>query len=127
MDSFANLTGSAGRASHGDVVQPDSRSELPIACTLGPDDGPARLRRWRAVAEHGQPEASRDGRTLEVRYRSVAGIAPELADLAAAEQQCCSFVTWTVTQEPDQVVLRVVADEDTPDDVAPIAVLFGAA
>lgn len=71
--------------------------------------------------------ASRTGHTLEVRYRAAAGVAGELAELVAAEQQCCSFVTWQVAPEHGQVVLQVVADENSPDDVAPIAMMFGAA
>jgi hypothetical protein len=50
-----------------------------------------------------------------------------LRELVAAERECCSFVTWTVSQEQDQVILRVAADPERPDDVVGIASLFGAA
>jgi hypothetical protein len=50
----------------------------------------------------------------------------ELRALASAEAECCSFVTWTVSQEHDDVILRVAADPERPDDVAGIASLFGA-
>jgi hypothetical protein len=72
------------------------------------------------------PIASRDGHLLEVRFRAGAGVLDELVALAAAEQECCSFVTWTVTHDAGAPVLRVLADPDSPDDVAPIASLFGA-
>lgn len=103
-----------------------SSSELPIACTLGPNDGLTRMRRWQALAAAAHPTASRDGRTLEVHFEPGEGIYAELVALATAEQDCCSFVTWTVTDEGGHPVLRVLAEPDSPDDVAPIAALFGA-
>ncbi len=102
------------------------RIQLPIACTLGPDDGPARLRRWQAVADKGHPVAQRRGHRLEVRYQPEAGVRDELEALAAAERQCCKFVAWDVIQDGQHPVLRVTADPSRPDDVAPIAALFGA-
>ena len=99
---------------------------LPIACTLGPDDGPARMRRWRALVDTAHPIASREGRTLELRFDLGAGVHAELVDLAAAEQECCPFVVWTVTEVDGHPALRVVANPDSPDDVAPIAALLGA-
>lgn len=103
------------------------RTELPLACTLGPDDGSARLRRWQHLADTANPSSRRDGHQLEVHYQPGPGVREELEALAAAEAQCCSFVAWSVTQDGDHPILRVTAEPDTPDDVAPIAALFGAA
>lgn len=100
--------------------------ELPVACTLGRDDGAARMGRWQALAAAAHPTASREGHTLEVRFEHGLGIHAELEALASAEQQCCSFVNWTVTEEDGQPVLRVLAKPDSPEDVAFIAALFGA-
>lgn len=99
---------------------------LPIACTLSADDGPARTQRWQALSAAGHPSARRSGHLLEVRYDPELGVRETLEALAAAEQRCCSFVTWEVSQDGDQIVLRVKADPSRPDDVAPIAALFGA-
>lgn len=49
-----------------------------------------------------------------------------LADALAAAERQCSFVAWDVSQDEDHVVLHVTADPARPDDVAPIAALFGA-
>lgn len=98
---------------------------LPLACTLGPDDGPARMRRWQALAEKGHPSARRGGHRLEVRYQAQPGVRDELEALAAAERDCCSFVAWEVTQDGPEAVLRVTAEPSAPGDVAPIAALFG--
>ena len=99
---------------------------MPVACTLSPHDGAARMRRWEALSETGRPSARRRGHLLEVRYQPKLGLRQELEALAAAEQQCCSFVAWNVSQDRDHVVLQVAADPGAPDDVAPIASLFGA-
>ena len=101
--------------------------DLPVACNLGPGDGPARLRRWQQLAATARPVALRDGPQLEVRYEPGPGVREALEALAAAEAECCSFVGWSVTQDGAIPVLQVTADPDTPDAVTPIAALFGAA
>lgn len=98
---------------------------LPVACTLGPDDGRTRMARWRRLAETAGPVARRAGAVLEVRYQPGTGVVDELRSLAAAEQECCSFVTWTVGDDDRSPVLRVTADPGRPEDVEPIALLFG--
>ncbi len=104
----------------------DAHVELPLACTLGPDDGPGRMRRWQSLADKGRPSARRSGHRLEVRYQPEPGVRAELEALAAAERKCCSFVTWDVSQDGHHPVLHVTADPSAPDDLAPIAALFGA-
>ncbi len=99
---------------------------LPIACTLGADDGAERMGRWRALVGTADPIASRHGRLLEVRFQPGPGVVDELVALAAAEQECCSFVTWTVDEDADNPMLHVLAKPESPDDVASIAALFGA-
>ncbi len=99
---------------------------LPVACTLGPDDGQQRMLRWRELADRATPTARRTGRALEVRFQTGPGVRTELEALAAAEQRCCSFVAWTVTIEADQPVLHVTAPADRPADIEPIAIAFGA-
>ena len=98
--------------------------ELPLACTLRREDGAARLRRWRILAEKSPPRAKRSGNMLEVRWQLRAGVKDELEALAAAERQCCSFVSWGVASEGADVVLRITAGENRPGDVEPFAALF---
>ncbi len=100
-------------------------SPLPLACTLGPEDGRSRLMRWQRLHEAAAPVAHLVGGRLEVRYQPGAGVRVELAELAAAEQTCCSFVTWSVSEVQGNPVLHVVAPADTPEAVTPIAALFG--
>ena len=100
--------------------------ELPVASALGRDDGQVRMLRWQRLGETADPVARRAGAVLEVRYRPGPGVREELQALAAAERQCCSFVSRTVTEDGGQPVLRVVADGGTPDDLALIVALVGA-
>lgn len=102
------------------------KSALPLACTLGPDEGRSRTVRWRRLQKVAGPVARLDAGRLEVRYQSGPGVWAELADLAAAEQTCCSFATWSVLEVEGQPVLQVVAPTGTPEAVTPIAALFGA-
>jgi hypothetical protein len=109
-----------------DTASSSGAAGLPVACTLGPDDGAQRRRRWEALSAKGRPNARIRGHVLVVRYQRELGVREELEALAAAERRCCSFVTWTVSQDDDSVVLNVVADPGRPDDIAAIAALFQA-
>jgi hypothetical protein len=101
------------------------RTEIPLVCTLEPDDGSTRLARWRALHELADPVARFEDGELEVRYRAAPGVLEELESLASAERICCSFVTWAVRDDDGQAILQVIAPVDSPDAVAPIAVMFG--
>jgi hypothetical protein len=103
-------------------TQPSRTSELPIACTLGLDDGAARMERWHALSAVGPPSARREKGRLVVRYRDEHGVRQELDALAAAERRCCSFAEWSVTQDGEHVVLTI---DSGPDGVAAVAALFG--
>ena len=100
------------------------RDPLTIACTLGPDDGRARLLRWQQLHEHAAPAAHLDGGRLEVRYPPGPGVQEELISLAAAERACCSFAEWTVTSVDGKPTLQVTA---APDALGTVAALFGVA
>lgn len=104
-----------------------SADELPVACTLGADDGATRMMRWKALAAAAHPTASHEGHTLEVHFEHGPGNQAELEALARAEQLCCSFLTWTVTEDDGHPVLRVLAKPDSPEDVAFVAAMFDAA
>jgi hypothetical protein len=104
-------------------ASPD-RVDLPVACTLGLEDGAERMRRWKQLGERATPTARRTGRELEVRFHPGPGVREELEALAAAEAECCAFVAWTVLLDGGQPVLRVTAPEDRPEDIESIARAF---
>lgn len=101
-------------------------TDLPLACTLGPVDGAGRSRRWRQLAAEATPVLRRTKGRLEVRYQPGPGVLDELSALAAAEAECCSFVAWTVTEQAGDPTLVVSAPADAPDNIDPIATMFGA-
>lgn len=103
------------------------RTALPLACALGPDDVRARLVRWRELHESTAPVTRLTDGQLEVRYRSAPGVQEELQDLAAAEQVCCPFVAWVVSNDHGQPVLRVIPPAGSPDALGPVAAMFGVA
>ena len=48
----------------------------------------------------------------------------ELQDLVDEERVCCAFVSWAVTEDSGQPVLRVIAPRDSPQDIEYIAAMF---
>ena len=82
---------------------------IPIACTLSAADLSAQAERWRrliaraAIARHETP----DGIRLE--FRAGAGVADELQQLVATENECCSWAKWSVAAAAGQVVLEVTS------------------
>jgi len=107
-----------------DHEEPVDRRRIPLACTLEPGVGPARLAHWRALHESGAPVNRRLDGQLVVHHRSAMGVLEELQNLAASEQVCCAFVEWTVSREHGQPMLRVISPEGSPDALAPIVATF---
>ncbi len=81
---------------------------MPMACTLDVSELPGRLAEWRHLAEHIVDRAETD-QGIRVRFDHSASAA-DVADLAAKEQGCCSFFTFT---------MRIAADGTTLDITAP--------
>src|SRR5437016_12497045 len=86
------------------------RTTVPIACTLDESELPDRLAEWRRLAGHVVDRADTD-EGIRVRFdRSVS--AADVADLAAREQGCCSFFTFTIHIAADGTTLDVTAPAD---------------
>lgn len=110
-----------------EVSHPDEhRSELPIACTLGPGDAAATMGRWQQLAASAQESVHRDGHRVIVRYRAEPAIREELHLLAQAERECCAFAEWNLTELDDHVDLVVSARSGQVDDIEPLAEMFRA-
>jgi MerR family transcriptional regulator, copper efflux regulator len=92
------------------IAKTDAVTELPpIACTLDPGAMFARRTDWQqlvAAADHAP--ISVDG-GVTVRFPSDAALAGRVAALAAAEQSCCSFLTFTVRFDHTGTDLTVTA------------------
>ncbi len=101
-------------------------AESPVACTLGANDGPARLQRWQHLHQEAAPTIHRTDGELEVRYQPGSEVMDQLQALVADERACCAFVGWAVTEEGGRPVLRVTAPTESPQDIEPIAALLAA-
>ncbi len=75
--------------------------EVPVACTLGPAD----LQRRRAEMLNGllqqavQREAIAAG--IRLRFPADSGVLASISRVIDAERQCCRFLRFVLTVEPD--------------------------
>jgi hypothetical protein len=96
------------------------KSDLPIACTLAPEE----LRRGREALLPGFISRAEAHEPVEngfrFRFRSEAALIPAIAAMVEAERQCCRFLQFQVTAEPDEgpVWLEVTGPPGTRDFLA---------
>jgi hypothetical protein len=97
----------------------------PGVTAASPSPTQSRLWRWQLLAHVALEGAQRRGPRLEIRYRPLPGVSAELALLVAAEARHCSLLTWTLEQRchgtEEQLVVRIEASTEHPDDIAGIA------
>ena len=78
-----------------------SHSEMPVACSLTPEALQARRlgllsELWNLADSH---EPLPEG--MRVRFAAAAGTLSAIARAVEAERQCCRFLTFSITVEPD--------------------------
>lgn len=98
--------------------QPDSGRELsaiPVACTLAAADQLDRLQNWQAELDQVDSRELIPG-GMRLHFPASPGLAGRLAELAASEQACCSFLTFAIRPAVTEVVMDVLA----PDDAVPV-------
>lgn len=100
---------------------PQTPTDVPVACTLSAADQPGRLAEWTEVLALVDERDAIDG-GLRLRFPPSPQLASRLADLAAREQGCCPFFTFTLRPSADSVVLDVTAP---PDAAGVVSDLFG--
>jgi DNA-binding transcriptional MerR regulator len=71
----------------------DAEPEPPIACTLTAADQADRTGEWRRLLSQADGREPVDG---GLAFRFPAGLAGQVAELAAAEQQCCPFLEFNL-------------------------------
>jgi hypothetical protein len=79
---------------------------VPIACTLTGDDQDARMGEWRGLLARATAREPVEG---GVRVMLPAALAGPAAELAAAEQRCCSFFRFTLVLDGGNLQLTVQA------------------
>jgi DNA-binding transcriptional MerR regulator len=86
-------------------------ADRPIVCTLGPDLVGTRIADWRAMLAR---VTSREAIEGGIRARFADGVdVSALAELAAAEQDCCRHFTFGLTIDPDGVALDITGPSET--------------
>jgi hypothetical protein len=81
----------------------------PIACTLGRQDLAAQGERWRQLAATTRVERTDLPDGLRLVFDRAPGVEAELAALVEIERACCAFADWTLSVDPDHVVLDITA------------------
>jgi hypothetical protein len=97
--------------------------ELPIACTLSPDDMPARLALIDALAADGLLDRTPTASGMRVRLRDTPDIERRTRELVTAESACCTFLDFALGREDGALVL----DISGPPEARPVIDLFFAA
>lgn len=93
-----------------------------IACSLGAGAVPDRISEWQALAARATNREPITGGVALV-FPASPGLVTDAARLAAAEQDCCTFFTFTLQLTTGQVRLEIQAPEDASEIVA---AMFGA-
>ncbi len=104
------------------VAKPLGEGEVPIACTLTADAVPGRLEDWRSVLSLVRARTRIEG-GLRLELDPSAPL-PEIARLAAAEQDCCRFFAFALTIDRRGLALEVRAPDDA---LSVLHALFGVA
>lgn len=93
----------------------DSASRLPvIACSLDGRGRRGRLREWTDLLRQAT-QREEIGGGLRYSFTASAGLECRILELAAAEQECCSFLSLGVTRGGDRVELTVTAPPNGQD------------
>jgi hypothetical protein len=91
-------------------------SELPIACSLSAGDLDERLAQMTGLGRDALLGAELAPGRARLRFAHAAGVRERLERIAAAEAECCAFLTTTVREEPGELVLAIAA----PADAGPV-------
>jgi len=93
--------------------------EVPVACTLTPATGKAQLERWQEFDAQYALAAERSDTRLTIHYAKSDDSVRLLTELVEVERTCCTFVSWSVDDEHDDLQLIVTG---TPEQLAALNV-----
>lgn len=92
------------------VRRVEALDAAPVACTLEPGSVPDRLAEWRAILDSAPARTRTEDGALRVELSPDVDVG-ELAQLVAAEQQCCAFFSFAITVDQQGVALEVRAPD----------------
>ena len=87
-------------------------TDLPIACSLSAAELPARLAQMARLGRDALVNVELSGTHATLRFAAGADVRGRVTSVAAAESACCAFLAMQVRDEPDRVVLGIIAPED---------------
>lgn len=85
-----------------------------VACTLDVDAVPQRIAAWKVVIDRAEQQAAIEG-GVRLTLPGAPELVAQVAGLAAAEQQCCAFLTFTLTLVDGGAQLDVTAPADAAE------------
>ena len=89
---------------------------MAIACSLTAPELSRRLEEISALGHAALLDVRRAPGRAELRFSGAPEVRGRLDAIAAAESECCGFLTLTVTDERDAVVLSI----DAPEEADPV-------
>lgn len=99
--------------------------ELPIACSLSATELSERLAEMAALGGDALVDTHTNALHAELRFAAGEGIRERVEAVVAAEASCCSFLTMSVGDEPDLVVLSIDAPGGAEMVVDEMVAAFG--
>ncbi len=93
---------------------------MTIACTLTPRGFAARMGLIDALAADGLIDRTSTEHGVRVRLRATPEIEQRSRRLIEAESECCAFLDFRLTREPDALVLEIT----DPDEAGPVIERF---
>lgn len=99
------------------LTAPDAPDAPVIACSLEAGAVPDLISDWQALLARALRREPIDG-GVAVTFDASPDLVAEAARLAAAEQECCTFFTFTLRMTTGHLRLEVQAPEDAADVVA---------
>ena len=86
-------------------------SEL-VACTLNDTGLKSQRDRWLNLGEHFGIARKQTEDGLRITFKDHPAVAVELQALVAAENECCSWATWSVEREDGALVMAARSEGD---------------
>ena len=83
--------------------------DVAVACTLSSAGLQEQAARWTALRERAELRQVKTPTGKSIFFRADPGVAEELAALAAVENACCAWATWSVEATPDEVAMHAVS------------------
>jgi hypothetical protein len=99
--------------------------DLPIACSLEADDLRRRLEEIAALGAECLQARDAEGEAHLLRFRSDPVTLRRLGAIVDAESACCPFLELRLSQEGDELILRIAAPGDGARVANDLALAFG--